>query len=108
MLNATHAHCSLANAFDQLSNFVDETGHVQTNLRLYSPRTDSFVDSASNGRLALLFYKCEVKANDCSQCLALNRQYSCMWCNANPIGYEIICQFVLANKHLSLFKIEKQ
>ena len=60
-------------------------GQVQTNLRLYNVKSDTFIDSMSNGKLSLLFYKCEIKANDCSQCLSLNRQFSCMWCNLNPI-----------------------
>jgi hypothetical protein len=93
MINKTHGHCSLANVFEYLSIFIDEInaemnntlGQVQTNLRLYNSKSDTFIDSTSNGKLALLFYKCEIKANDCSQCLSLNRQFSCMWCNVNPI-----------------------
>ena len=97
MLNKTHGHCSLSNVFEDLSVFIDDAssnssmGQIQTNLRLYNAQTDSFVDSISQGKLALLFYKCEIKANDCGQCLSLNRQYSCMWCNINPI-------VVMANK----------
>ena len=102
-VNKTHAHCSLANVFNSLSVFIDETnstsstledlsnpsqslGQVQTNLRLYDSANDVFIDSISNGKLSLLFYKCEIKANDCSQCLSLNRQLSCMWCNAYPLA----------------------
>ena len=94
MVNKTHGHCSLTNVFEDLSMFIDETsldssnntmGQVQTNLRLYNLLSNTFIDSISNGKLSLLFYKCEIKANDCSQCLSLNRQYSCMWCNINPI-----------------------
>jgi hypothetical protein len=95
MINKTHGHCSLANVFEYLSIFIDGTpqssdmnntlGQVQTNLRLYNVKSDTFIDSMSNGKLSLLFYKCEIKANDCSQCLSLNRQFSCMWCNLNPI-----------------------
>ena len=96
MINKTHGHCSLTNVFEYLSIFIDDgtstngdmnnsLGQVQTNLRLYNSKSDTFIDSISNGKLALLFYKCEIKANDCSQCLSLNRQYSCMWCNLNPM-----------------------
>ena len=91
-INKTHAHCSLLNVFSLLNDLIENNnvdilntnnnnGQVQTNLRLYDLSNDIFIDSISNGKLSLLFYKCELKATDCSQCLSLNRQYSCMWCN---------------------------
>lgn len=85
-LNTSHAKCILTEVFAELESLLEPRGQVQTNLRLYNQRTDSFVDSILNGRLALMFYKCEVKANDCGQCLSLNRQFSCMWCNAGDFS----------------------
>jgi hypothetical protein len=82
-VNATHANCALNGVFNILAGLIDYDGQVQTNLRLYDPRRDVFVDSNSNGRLALLFYKCEIKAADCSQCLSVNPQLSCMWCQSS-------------------------
>ena len=55
MINKTHGHCSLANVFEYLSIFIDGTsqssdmnntlGQVQTNLRLYNVKSDTFIDS---------------------------------------------------------------
>jgi hypothetical protein len=88
-LNRTHGHCSLVSVFSLLPTF-SATGEqqtaasqVQTNLRLLDRQRDSFVDSNTNGKLALLFYKCELKASDCSECLAINPQLSCMWCSGS-------------------------
>jgi hypothetical protein len=92
-LNKTHIQCVLTNVFKYLSFLIDspsiETttpGQIQTNLRLFNSDNNVFIDSISNGKLALLFYKCEIKANDCSQCLSLNRQLSCMWCGTSNNG----------------------
>jgi hypothetical protein len=83
-LNATHANCQLNAVFGVLTEQIEQhDGQVQTNLRLYDAKRDVFVDSNLNGKLALLFYKCEMKASDCSQCLSVNPQLSCMWCQAN-------------------------
>lgn len=83
-LNGSHASCLLTSVFSVLAPLVDSyDGQIQTNLRLYDPRLDVFIDSVSNGKLALLFYKCEMKASDCSQCLTVNPQLSCMWCLQN-------------------------
>lgn len=91
LVNKTHAHCVLSNVFSSLSPFIedehqDSRGQVQTNLRLYDKQSDIFIDSSSNGKLSLLFYKCELKANDCSQCLSINPQLSCMWCANSQLG----------------------
>jgi len=82
--NKTHGQCILTNIFKHLAFLIDSpeaSGQVQTNLRVYDSNRNIFVDSLTNGKLALLFYKCELKANDCTQCLSLNRQLSCMWCS---------------------------
>lgn len=79
--NASHATCQLATVFTVLSSLIEAyDGQIQTNLRLYDPTRGLFIDSVSNGKLALLFYKCEMKASDCGQCLGVNSQLSCMWC----------------------------
>ena len=102
LINSTHGHCNLVNVFKSLSFIIDASnntaGQVQTNLRLYDRDKDLFIDSASNGRLALLFYRCEIKAGDCSQCLSLNRQFSCMWCGGSGLakGGEPTCRFMNA------------
>lgn len=88
-LNSTHGQCQLTNVFHQLDPLIHTTGQVQTNLRLLNTQGDYFIDSSLNGRLALLFYKCEVKANDCGECLSLNRQFSCMWCNGGPLDTQV-------------------
>lgn len=98
-INKTHAHCQLANVFNNLDGFIQETGEVQTNLRLYDSQNDYFIDSISNGKLALLFYKCEIKANDCSSCLSINRQLSCMWCASMPT--QSSCRFMNAQSKLA-------
>ena len=79
-LNTSHGQCQLSAIFTHLASLIDaeDLGQVQTNLRLYSLKRDLFVDAI--GKLTLLFYKCELKAGDCGQCLYLNRQLSCMWC----------------------------
>lgn len=83
--NASHASCQLGNVFNVLASLIESyDGQIQTNLRLYDPTNDVFVDSSSNGKLALLFYKCEIKASDCGQCLGVNPQLSCMWCQQIP------------------------
>lgn len=81
-LNATHGHCSLLSVFDVLAFAIEPTGQVQTNLRLFDSARDIFYDSNTNGKLALLFYKCELKASDCSECMSVNAQLSCMWCGS--------------------------
>lgn len=80
-VNSSHANCVLGSVFNLLAPLIDSyDGQIQTNLRLYDAASDVFIDSNSNGKLALLFYKCEMKAGDCSQCLSVNPQLSCMWC----------------------------
>ena len=59
-LNTTHGQCLLTTAFTQLAPLLESRGQVQTNLRLFSHASNIFIDSPMNGRLALLFYKCEV------------------------------------------------
>ena len=81
-INETHGQCILESVFEKLEFLIEaHGGQAQTNLRLYSEESDMFIDSILEGRLALMFYKCEVKANDCGECLSLNKQFSCMWCN---------------------------
>jgi len=85
-MNQTHGQCIFERVFDDLDFIIASTGQVQTNLRLYSRSRNVFIDSVLNGRLSLMFYKCETKANDCGQCLSLNKQFSCMWCNHKGPG----------------------
>lgn len=90
-INQTHGLCILQNVFQLLDDWiVQNQGQIQTNLRLFhrdsSPDQSYFVDSITHGRLALLFYKCELKGgHDCNQCLNLNSQLSCMWCGNSPL-----------------------
>ncbi|RNA39166.1 plexin-B, partial [Brachionus plicatilis] len=93
VLNKTHSSCTLTNIFTYVDPLLTN-GQVQTDLRVYTG--DYYIDSPSNGKLTLLFYKCEQKANDCSSCLSINRQLSCMWCGA--VGS---CKFMNAQSKLA-------
>jgi hypothetical protein len=107
-LNSTHAHCNLVDVFNSIDTMNDQflsiNGKIQTNLRIYDSSNDIYIDSSSSGKLSLLFYKCERlalsavnKDNDCSDCLALNPQFSCMWCK-NPLdSSQISCSFMNTN-----------
>lgn len=92
-LNATHGQCILSNVFQKLDTLISNTGQIQSNLRIHSTKQDLFIDSIQNGGLALMFYKCEVKANDCGQCLSLSRQFSCMWCNKGDAFFNKVSKF---------------
>ena len=82
-LNHTHGQCVLTSVFSPLGELIQANrGQIQTNLRLYDASSRVFVDSVTMGKLALLFYKCELKAGvECNACLNLNSQLSCMWCS---------------------------
>ena len=117
-LNRTHAHCVLSTVFaaapaptsESRINSLDRMlnthgGQVQTNLRLYDSRRRVFIDSlrsavSTAANLELLFYKCETKARDCTACLSLNRQLSCMWC-ANQPESSSSCRFMNAQSKLA-------
>ncbi|CAF0765273.1 unnamed protein product [Brachionus calyciflorus] len=103
-INQTHSSCILANIFMDLEKYLGEDlGQVQTNLRVYDFKNNFYIDSISNGKLSLLFYKCEYKANDCSSCLSINRQLSCMWCsNAHFGSSSSSCRFMNAHSKLAV------
>ncbi len=121
-VNQTHGACQLSNIFNLLHEFIhngennEELGQVQTNLRILNLDKNTFIDSVTQGKLALLFYKCEVKAlsstsdssnkNGCNECLNLNSQLSCMWCsnslsNNNNNNNGSSCKFMNAKSKLA-------
>ena len=102
-INKTHSSCILNDVFEN-KNYLykylidqNNNGQVQTNLRLFIKQKDTninyYIDSPSNGKLSLVFYGCEYKATDCSSCLSINSQLSCMWCSGT-------CRFM--NRHSKL------